>query len=82
MPWQWEAMPSGRSRRSHSDFPEARTRGRASGPSPPAVDTCVPRPENGAPRGTFQIPRAPSARPIGHVSDVSDANDPDERSPA
>jgi hypothetical protein len=75
-------MPSGRSRRSHSDFPESADAWARVGSESPALDPCVPRPEGGAPRGTFQIPRAPRAGPIGHVSDVSDANDPDEGSPA
>jgi len=48
--------------------------------SPPEIDACVQSPAGGSPRGTFRIARAPSAQHIGHVSNVSRADDPDEGS--
>jgi hypothetical protein len=48
----------------------------------PEVDPCVQSLEGETPRGTFPIARAPSARYIGHVSDVSRADDPYETLPA
>ncbi len=48
----------------------------------PEVDACVQSREGETPRGTFPIARAPSARYIGHVSDVSRADDPYETLPA
>ena len=50
--------------------------------SPPEIDACIQSPEGATPHGTFRIARAPSARYIGHVSNVSRADDPDEGSPA
>jgi len=37
-------------------------------------------PEHGAPRGTFRLAGTPTAQHIGHVSNVSRADDPDEGS--